>query len=409
MGIARDKMFIIASNIDDSIKSVTPVYDISIFPNFIKFEEYINTTPIVLGSIIISERELPFTSSNMSRILDVLSAPFLKLTGSCIYLIGENTPKDMVTDFLEDNGITTIVAYQGDLSSRFISDIVSGAARISDETETEVITYRMRASEYAMSQNVKKYQSDEETYITDEEALSEIPSMEEPVIQVPSVDILSNTYYVVGRLSYERTLFAFIEAQYLSLTGKVLMVESDVQYHRLTDMCLRSDVNFEYIDIMDFTTNPSAIINTIKSSASKLIIIGSKTRHYYDYDFVFDILTSNLLGWVDYFVKECDFSQTPYGQYYNVVCADTVPDILECCSSLAYDIDEEKVIMIGVRTNYKTPTNVSSSEMTDIVRTVLEKNNLIAEVVEANGINLKGDEIIYDVFSIISRGNERQG
>ena len=118
MGIARDKMFIIASNIDDSIKSVTPVYDISIFPNFIKFEEYINTTPIVLGSIIISERELPFTSSNMSRILDVLSAPFLKLTGSCIYLISENTPKDMVTDFLEDNGITTIVAYQGDKSLR---------------------------------------------------------------------------------------------------------------------------------------------------------------------------------------------------------------------------------------------------------------------------------------------------
>ena len=65
--------------------------------------------------------------------------------------------------------------------------------------------------------------------------------------------------------------------------------------------------------------------------------------------------------------------------------------------------------MIGVRANYKTACNISSSEMTDLCRTVLEKDYLAAEVVEACGIDLKGDEVIYDVFSIITRGNERQG
>ena len=152
--IAKEKMFIVASNIDDSIKSVTPVYDITIFPNFLKLESYLDSTPAVLGSIIISERELPFTSTNMSRLLEMLAQPFLKLTGSCIYLIGEGTSKDVVSDFLEDNQITNIM-YQGDLSSRFIADVVSGAARIADESETEIITYHMRASEYAMAQNIK--------------------------------------------------------------------------------------------------------------------------------------------------------------------------------------------------------------------------------------------------------------
>lgn len=402
-------MFIVAGNIDDSIKSVTPVYDISIFSNFLLFEDYINTTPIVLGSIVISERELPFTSSNMARLLDLLSAPFLKLTGSCIYLIGEDTSKDAVSSFLEDNGIETIIFYQGDLSSRFISDIVSGAGRIADEAETEVITYRMRASEYAVAQNIKKYESDDNTYETDEERLSEIPAIEEPIIQVPSVDIMSNTYYVVGKLSMERTLFTFIEAQYLSLSGKTLIVESDVQYHRLTDMALKSSVEFEFIDIEDFNVNPTKIIQDIKASSARLIIIGCKNRIMFDYDFVFDILSSNLMGYVDFFIKECDFTQTPYGSYYNIVCADTVPDVLECCNSLVYDVDEEKVVMIGVRTNSKNECNITSTEMTEIVRIVLEKNNLIAEVVEANGINLRGEGIVYDVFSIISRGNERQG
>ena len=407
--IAKDKMFIVAGNIDDSIKSISAVYDISIFPNFIAFEEYINTTPIVLGCIIISERELPFTSTNMARILDLLSAPFLKLTGNCIYLIGEDTSKEVVSSFFEDNEITTIIAYQGDLSQRFIGEIVSGAARIADESETEVITYRMRATEYAVAQNIKKYESDDDGYLTDEEALSEIPDIPEPELQIPSVDILTNIYYVVGKQSLERTLFTWIEAQYLSLNGKVLIIESDVMYHRLTDMALKTDTQFEMIDISEFMVNPTAVLNSIKTSTARLIILGCKQRTYYDYDFTFDIIVSNLIGWVDYFIKECDYSQTPYGQFYNIVCPDTVPDILECVNSLAYDVDEEKVVMVGVRTADKTAVNVSSSEMTDIVQSLLEKSRLRAEVVEAKGINLKGDEVVYDVFSIISRGNERQG
>lgn len=407
--VAKEKMFIIASNVDDSIKSVTPVYDITIFSNFLKFEEYIMSTPIVLGSIIISEHELPFTSSNMARLLDILAAPFLKLSGSCIYLISETTDKDVVNSFIESNNIATIVTYQGDLSSRYISDIVSGAARMADETETEVVTYRMRASEYAMAQNVQRYQSDEDNYVTDEEALSGIPSIEEPQVEIPSIDVLSSTYYVVGKRSYERTLFTFIEAQYLSLNGKTLIVESDMLYHRLTDMVLKSDAEYEYFDVEEFIGNPMDVINRIKNSAFKLIVIGCKNRVTYDYDFIFDILSSNLMGWVDYLIKECAFSQTPYGSYYNIVCADTVPDILECCQSLAYDVDETRVVMVGVRTSEKTEVNVTSQEMSDIVCTVLEKSVLRAEVVEAKGINLKGDEIVYDVFSLISRGNQRQG
>lgn len=407
--IAKEKMFIVASNVDDSIKSSTPIYEITIFPHFLALEEFLNTTPIVLGTIVISARELPFTNTNMAKLLDLLSAPFLRLTGQCMYLIDQSVPKEVVSSFLEDNQISTVICYQGDLSSRFITEIVSGSARLADETETEIITYRMRASDYALSQNVKRYESDEEGYITDEEQLAAIPSMEEPEVQVPSVDIMTSIYYVVGKPSIERTLFSFIEAQYLSLSGKTLIMESDVKYHRLTDMALKSSVDFEYYDVEDLCCNPSYVVSQIKSSVTKLIVVGCKNRISYDYDFMVDVLFSNLTGWIDFFIKECDYSQTPYGQNYSIVCADTIPDILECCNSLAYDVDAKAVQMIGVRTSAKTALNCSSREMADVCRLVLDKPDLQCEVVEASGINLKGDGIVYDVLSVIGRGNERQG
>lgn len=407
--IAKERMFVIAGNVDDSIRSATPVYDITIIPHFLAFKEFVNKTPIVLGSIVISEKELSFTSTNMADLIETLKAPFLKLTGQCIYLIGPDTPKETVESFLEDYGNDKIICYQGDLSSRYIMEIVSGAGRLADETETEVITYRMRASEYAVSQGIKKYESDDDGYITDEEELSVIPSMEEPEVQVPTVDILTSTYYVVGKASYERTLFTFIEAQYLSLTGKVLLVESDVLYHRLTDMVCKSNASYAYYDLEEFLCNPSKAVSEIKTCPNNLIVLGCKNRVQYDYNFVMDILMSNLTGWVDYFIKECSFSQTPYGQKYSIVCADTVPDIIECCNSLAYDIDPKQVVLVGVRTAQKTEVNCSSREMTDICKLVLDKPNIQCEVVEALGIELKGENVVYDVFSVIGRGNERQG
>lgn len=407
--MVKDKMFIVAGNVDDSIKSVTPVYDISIFPNFIAFEEYINKTPIVLSTIIVSERELPFTSQNMARLMDCLTTPFLTMTGKCIYLIDEQTSRDSVQSFLEEAEITTVISYQGNLSAQYIAEIVSGSGREADETETEIITYRMRASEYVAEQNIKKYETDEDHYATDEDQLMDIPPVDEPLIEIPTLDIVTSVYYVVGDNSLERTLFAFISAQYLSLSGKTLIIESDTEYHRLTDMVKKSSVQYEYISIEDFHVNCSAVITRIKASVSKLIVLGCVERFDYDYDFLFDLLENNLVGYVDYFVKECDYAQTPYGSYYTIVCRDTVPDILKCVNSLKYDVDETKVTMIGIRTCDMGELNTTSSEMGDIVQVLLEKNTLHAEVVQMQGINLRGEDVVYDVLSIINRGNERQG
>lgn len=406
--IERDKLFIVAGNIDDSIKAVTPVYDITIFPNFLQFAEYIEHTPDSVNTIIISEKELAFTSSNMSRLIEVLGTVFLELTGKCIYCIGPDTNRKVVEQFLDTNDVENIICYQGDLSQRYLSDVITGAARNADENETELVTYRMRASEYVSTRGIQMYESDEDEYETDEKHLSDVPEIEEPEITIPSIDILTNIYYVVGKNSLERSLFAFIEAQYLALTGKTIIMESDKNFHILTDMVKKSNVTYEYIDIEEFNTNCSTVLNQIKDSGSRLIVLGCVNRIDFDYDFIFDLLVSNLAGFIDYFVRECSFSQTPYGSYYNIVCGDTVPEILECVSSLKYNVDADKCLFVGVRTRDMGEINVSSGDFTDMVQILLGQDKLRAEVIQASGINLKGEEVIYDLLGVIGRGNERQ-
>lgn len=407
--ISKERMFIVAGNVDDSIKGITPVYDITIVPNFLEFEEFIDTTPIKIGTIIISANELQFTSVNMERLINLLNKDFLKLTGKCLYLIDNETDKHVVSSYLEEASEGKILCYQGDLSMSFISDIVDGTGRDSDESEVEVVTYRMRASEYIQNQQIKKYETDEEKYETDEENLAGIPAVEEPKTIIPDVEVVTTCYYVVGANSIERSLFTFLEAQYLALIGKVIFMESDVTYHTLTDMVTKSNVDYEYFDVEEFKINCSGTLERIKMSQNRIIFIGSKKRTVYDYNFMYDILLSNLENNIDFFIKECDFDQTPYGEYYNIVCEDTVPKLLECVNSLCYDVDSKYASFIGIRTRDLGPLNINSTEMSDMVKVLLQKEDLVAEVVSAYGINLKGDNFVYDLFSYIGRGNQRQG
>lgn len=94
--VSREKMFIVASNLDDSIKSQTTVYDITLFKTFIGFERFIDSVPVIVDTIIITSDELKFSSSSMQRVYGILNSPFLRLTGNVVYLIDESVQKTLL-------------------------------------------------------------------------------------------------------------------------------------------------------------------------------------------------------------------------------------------------------------------------------------------------------------------------
>lgn len=403
--IARDKLFIIADNIDDSIQVQISSYEINVFRTFTEFESYINLTPVVLDTLVISEHTIPFTGQNMARILMAVNSPFLKLNGNVVYLIGENTDYDTVNIFLETRNIDNWAVYQGDLSVKFITDIIVGNGRRAHENVNEIVTYRIRTADYIKQQNQLKYEDNGGKYKTDEDLLQGIPDVDEPEEITLSSEHRMITNYIVGDSMMERSLMVFLLAQYLSMKQRVLIIEKDIDYHMLGEIVTKSDIPFTFIEIEDLFKNVTDTIDKIKLANEKLVFVGTKNRLKYDYNFVFDILHSNLKDNFDFMIRECDFEETPYGKYYTVVTPNNIPDLLKCCNSLKYCIDKEAATFVGVQTSDLGALNISSSEMKGIIEMVLGCNGVTAQVVRANGLLLKGDEIVYDILSIINRGN----
>lgn len=232
-----DKVFVVAANIDESIKRFCPSYEIQIFPDFPSLEEYVDTTPDIVYAIIVTEDVLQFTGSNMARLRAVVENPFITLTNRCIYLYGMGTSAERVQAWSNQNSDFLVSTYQGVINDQFIIGIINGKLRDSDEEKVEEITYRYRASEYAQDQKIKRYESDNTAkYESDDEEMAGIPDVEEPAEYTPMGNISMEEFPIIGLPGHARTCLAFIEAQYLALSSRTLIIESDVRYHRLTDI-----------------------------------------------------------------------------------------------------------------------------------------------------------------------------
>jgi len=403
--MSRDKMFIIADNIDDSIKSQTSVYDIQIFKSFTDFERYIDKIPSIINTLVISESVLPFIGQNMTRVMQVLNSPFLTIEENVVYLIDKSTDYKIVNKFIEDMNLKNWAVYQGDLSVRFITDIVVGTGRQTTECINEVVTYRIRSSEYIKQQTNLQYEDNSAKYFTDEDILRGVQGVEEPEDVCAVTESYTSVNYIVGDDCVERTLMVMLLAQYLCLQGKTIILEKDSEYHMLGELLTKSPVDYEYITIESISDDISSVLKTIRTTKKNLIYIGTTKRYKYDYNFLLDVLTSNLKDSVAYIIRECSFEETPYGKRYTIVTPNNIPAILKCCNSLKYDINAEDVTFVGLQASNLGPVNITSKEMSSIIKAVLNKDKISAQVVYVNGISLKGENVVYDILSILNRGN----
>lgn len=400
----KNKLIVIADNIEDTIQSQVTAYEVLVFKTFTAFEEYVDKVPVTVESVIVSERVMPFTGQNMTRMIHILESSFVELTGEVLYLLSSVTQVGIVESFLHMRNIGNWIVYQGDLSTKYITDIVTGSKREADEEVNEVVTYRIRASDY-IKQQERMSEDDNNHYMSDDELLNGIPDVEEPEEVTPTEEHELFVNYVVGKDCVERTLFVFLLAQYFSMRQKVLILERDIEYHTLGELLTKSSIDFEYISIDDFYRDAQETIKRVKCSDKRIIFVGTKNRRKYDYNFVFDMLQSSLREDIDRFIRELSYDETPYGVVYTVVTANTVPELLNCCNSLKYAIDAEMVTFVGVQCGSLGSVNLTSGEMKAIAEVVLMQNGINAQVMKVHGLNLKGGGPAYDILGILNRGN----
>lgn len=401
--ISREKMFVVSEILDESIKSQTAVFDVRLFKSFVEFESYVEGTPIIINTLVVTSRELPFNNSNMTRLSNVVGSPFLRIDGQVIYVIDKSFDKKVVNKFFDSNNLgVEVVVYQNDLSLRYVTDIVTGEARDVQENKTYDVVYRVRASEYMKQQSTLSYDTLDKDYIIDEDDMVGVPEEEIPEDVIPEATKDLEIKYICGEDREERTAMVFLLSQYLSLSSKTIIIEHDRKYHRLTEFYTKSQLDGLFITVMEIYQNVEEVINRIKNTNKRLIVIGTIERVKYDYNFLFTLLYNNLRGYVDYMIMECDYHELPYNVNVVYVTSNIVPEIIKMATSIKQVVIPEKTKFIGMQMNTLNPCYVNTLEMLSIISAILQKNGLDGQVLYSGGIKLKEDTVIYDIFSIIS-------
>ena len=397
--IKRDKLYIVSSLVDSSIKQQIVSYDVSIYKTFLELEHDTNSKLHNIKTLVLTSEEVPFTSINMQNVLDLLDSPFVKCE-EVLYLIDKNVDTELVKTFVTEKGLDNWSIYNlGVIDFKSIYDVVSGEKRTSEEADSYLVTYRMKVRDYVARQNEMKYKEDSH-YETEEEELQGVALEPMPEEIRVNQKVFTNVINIVGAKSTERTLFAFLMFQYTSLSGKSLIVESDVGYHKLSELATKSGIDCLYIDMEDLLKNIANTITMIRETPNPRIVVSCRKRVKYDYKFIVDLLISNLDGDISYIVRESDISEMQAGVKNIVVMPNNIPDILNSCNSIKIAVDPNKFVFIGVSLMDIYPATVNTFEMSDILKSVLGIENINCQVFKVSSL-LLGGSAVYDLRSII--------
>lgn len=397
--IAKDRVFVISSNVDDSIKSTSIYADVTIFKTFTEFENYVNITPIDAAMIIVNSKDLQFTNNSMNRLINILNSTFVALSGNLYYMVDDQDVKSRVENLCKKNDYDKLkCVYSPTLHAKDVADILSGESLSSKETVTEIRTYRVRAADYVRTQKDKEGISYDEAYQSDEDQLSGIA--DEPVPDdLRSSDSTKAIKHVVCCNSLrERSAWVALKAQYLCMNGKTLVVERDKEYHTLYDIFSKINIDFEFFDIVDLFRDCSDVVAQIKASKSKLILIGSKNRVDYNYDILMSVLVSNLEDNLDYYIYESDLNQIPYGTKVDVIVPTTVPEILRSVNEMSSISTFKDIFFIGLDITNLGIVSISESEFRLLLQGIFQENNINSIVVKIRGLLLRKEIGLGGVF-----------
>lgn len=397
--ITKEKVFVVSSNVDDSIRNTSVYSDVTIFKTFREFEQYVDVTPIDVSMIIVNSKDLQFTNSSMTRLVNIINSTFVTLSGPLYYMVDDEDVKRKVDELCKRNSYINIkCVYSPTLYAKDVADILSGESLSSVETVTEIRTYRIRASDYIRSQRDKENLTYEDKYQNDEDELAGIPDEKIPE-DLRATDYRKATRHTVCCDTVrERCAWVVLKAQYLSLEGKVLILERDIEYHTLYDMLSKIEIDIDFFDVTSIFRDCSGVINQIKSSKSKLIFIGSKNRVEYSYEVLMSILVSNLEEHIDYYIYETELNQIPYGSKVDVIMPTSVPEILKCVNSMSSISSYNDILFIGLDiTNFGIVT-ISESEFKILLKEIFQENNIKSVVIKLKGLLLRKELGLGGVF-----------
>lgn len=393
-------VIIISSYVDSTIREYQVDVHFHLFKTLDELDQYVEQTPLRANELFVTKEVFPNVNTSLNYFMNVLENPFLKVD-KITYITEINSPEIASVNYIIDQKkYDNWEIVEGHLTREYVSGIVNGNLRNEVLNPKRKAVYRVPRETY-LKERLKNRDSLDEEYEDDEKQLRDIPDMDLPDATISDSSNACEMYKVVGADNDERTMFAFLTAQYLSFSGKTMILERDVEYHRLTEFVTKAELsNVLLVEVAELLANPVQVIEKIRASSAKLIVVGAIRKVQYKYNFILSILYNNLMSDVRYLVQEMSFEEAPSTEKYIAVFPSTIIGIL----TMANNIDISTVRnarFVGMDLHQLPALLVNSSKAVSVIlEDLLEMQNVEVQLIAVNSLKIGGDST-YDLRSII--------
>jgi hypothetical protein len=394
-----DTVIVISSYCDSTIREGQLNTDFLLFKTIEDLDGYIEATPVRAVSLFFTREVIPHTNTSLNYLASLLQKPFLKVD-TVVYITEKDSQEiDAVKYLIEDKEFTNWEIVEGFLTREYINGIITGSLRNEHFDAKRKAVYRVPRKEY-VDDRLSSLSSLEEHYTDDEEYLKDVPPVSLQKLEYGEHAVPCEILHIVGCDCEERTAFVFLAAQYLALSERVLIVEKDVEYHRLGEFATKSGASILRVDIAELLAEPEQTVSMIRNTKERLVCAAPLARVRYSYQFISSLLYSNLYTDVRFFVEEDDFSEAPLTEPIMVVVPTTVIGVLKTCESLDGSY-LRNCKFVGVNFGHLNETRVPNSNALDILLSdVLEQRITGTQIVSISSLKIGGT---YDLRSVIGR------
>lgn len=399
--MADKTVIVVSGSVDATIKEYQPDVDFRIFHSLEALGDALDKIPIRAQSLFFTKDVVGTTNSAFTFMKDlVLENDYLAVDK--VYYITEEDSHELVSlEYLIDNfELNNWEIITGSLTRAFITEVINGTFRDDKMSVKRMAVYRRPRADY-VKQQLRNQESLDEDYPDDEHDLMDIPDEEVPEQEPPKLETHLRRVYIAGLDGLERSAFAFIAAQYLALTEKVLLVESDAEYHRITEFATKSEVDAYTISLTDLYENAAKTIDLIRKSAKNLVIVQCIDRLPFDYKFICSLLYYNLVNDFTYLIYEIPLEEI----LQNTPTTVTVPSTVIGTLQTGEGIDRSFVSnchFVGVNLKQLPDIHINSGVvMGTILNDILSVNNIVCPVVTLSCLRLK--DAAYDLGELLGR------
>lgn len=393
-------IIVVSSYVDSTIREYQVDVHFHLFKTLDELDQYVEETPLRADELFVTKEVFPNVNTSLNYFMQLLENPFLKVD-KITYITEVNSPEIASVNYIIDQkkyeGWEIV---EGHLTREYVSGIINGNLRNEILNPKRKAVYRVPKETY-LKERLKNRDSLEEEYEDDEKQLRGIPDMELPSTTISDSSNVCEIYKIVGADNNERTMFAFLTAQYLSFSGKTLILERDAEYHRLTEFVTKAELpNIMLVEVADLLTNPVSVIEKIRSSSAKLIVVGAIRRVHYKYSFILSILYNNLMSDVRFLVQEMSFEEAPSTEPYIAVFPATMIGVLNMAENIDLTtIHNAKFVGMDLQQLPELLIN-SSKTVSIILDDLLERQGIEVQLIAVTSLRI-GGESSYDLRSIL--------